>query len=127
MEYKVIYTATVTELEANVNVFINEGWELQGGVCRDSQLLYQALVKFPMPSGREGMFGVEWGPINEKASEYVKSIGEKLKEGAEDALDAAQDILDRENNKFRDYYAKQEIRLKYSKLADEEINRRFKK
>ena len=62
MDYQIIYSRSkdirkgITNLENDVKRFIEEGWELQGGVCCSTQsrdddsgsqqvVLYQAMIK----------------------------------------------------------------------------------
>jgi hypothetical protein len=48
-EYDVIFSADYREFKNCVNFKINNGWELQGGVCvfnvTDPKIYYQAIVK----------------------------------------------------------------------------------
>lgn len=45
MIYKVVFGTTMTELNNEVNAHINLGFQLQGGVSCQANILYQAMIK----------------------------------------------------------------------------------
>lgn len=45
MDYKVIYSSDIEELENLVYHAMDKGWKVQGGICAYEGHFYQAMVK----------------------------------------------------------------------------------
>jgi sRNA-binding regulator protein Hfq len=46
MDYLVLESSNIREMQKQVNMYLKSGWKLQGGIaCQGSHTLYQAMVK----------------------------------------------------------------------------------
>lgn len=45
MKYKIVIGVNIADLEQQVNIYLDLGWTLQGGVSCEGTILYQAMIK----------------------------------------------------------------------------------